>query len=48
MFICFVSDITDLGGILSVLKDNHFPVIHWDDLVFLVITLDIIQPAGHH
>ena len=31
MFICFVSDITDLDKVLTVLKDSHFPDNQWDD-----------------
>ena len=40
LFICFVSDITDLGKVLTVLKDNHFPDDQWDDLG---LKLGIIQ-----
>ena len=32
IFICFVSDITDLDKVFTVLKDNHFPDNQWDDL----------------
>ena len=41
MFICFVSGITDLGRVLRVLNDSHFPDNQWDDLG---LKLGIIQP----
>ena len=42
MFICFVSDITDLDKVLSVLEKINFPDNQWDDLG---LKLGIIQPV---
>ena len=47
MFICFVTDITDLGRLLRVLKDSHFPDNQWDNLGlqlgFIQTELDTIR-----